>query len=71
MAEVIIREDESLESGLKRFKRAREKEGTVRTYKRNQFFTKPSDEKREKKKKAIRRLKKKQARSSMKRRCKS
>ena len=68
MAEIILRDDESLESGLRRFKRAREREGIVRTYKRNQFFTKPSDEKREAKKKAIRKLKKRQARASFKRR---
>lgn len=70
MAQIILREDENLESGLKRFKRLREREGTVRTFKRKQYYVKPSDQKREQKKQAIRRRKRKQARMSFRRRIK-
>jgi len=56
VAKIFIDENEGLEKGLKRFKRMREREGIVRAFKNKQFYTKPSDERREKKKKAIRRL---------------
>jgi small subunit ribosomal protein S21 len=62
MPRIIIGEDEKLESGLKRFRRSRQKEGTVAEYKRKQYYTKPSDARRAQKKKAIRRMKRKQAR---------
>ena len=67
VAKIFIDENEGLEKGLKRFKRMREREGIVRAFKNKQFYTKPSDERREKKKKAIRRLKRKRARSSQRR----
>ena len=63
MAKIFIDENEGLEKALKRFKRMREREGIVRTFKNNQYYVKPSDERREKKKKAIRRLKRKRVRS--------
>jgi ribosomal protein S21 len=62
MARIVIAENETLESGIKRFRRSRQKEGTVKTYKRKQYFTKPSDERRAAKKKAIRRILRKLAR---------
>jgi ribosomal protein S21 len=62
MARVVISEDENLESGIKRFRRSRQKEGTVQTYKRKQYYTKPSDERRAAKKKAIRKMRRKLAR---------
>ena len=49
MAKIFIDENEGLEKGLKRFKRMREREGIVRAFKNKQFYTKPSDERREKK----------------------
>jgi len=62
MARIVIAENENLESGIKRFRRSRQKEGTVQTYKRNQYYTKPSDERRAAKKKAIRRIRRRLAR---------
>ena len=62
MARVVIAENENLESGIKRFRRSRQKEGTVQTYKRKQYYTKPSDARRAAKKKAIRRIRRKLAR---------
>jgi ribosomal protein S21 len=41
----------------------REREGIVRAFKNKQYYVKPSDERREKKKKAIRRLKRKRVRN--------
>jgi small subunit ribosomal protein S21 len=63
VAKIFIDENESLEKGLKRFKRMREREGIVRAFKNKQYYVKPSDERREKKKKAIRRLQRKRARN--------
>ena len=63
MAKIFIDENESLEKGLKRFKRMREREGIVRAFKNKQYYVKPSDERREKKKKALRRLKRKRVRN--------
>jgi small subunit ribosomal protein S21 len=63
VAKITIDENEGLEKGLKRFKRMREREGIVREFKNKQFYTKPSDERREKRKKAIRRLKRKRVRN--------
>jgi small subunit ribosomal protein S21 len=65
MAEVIIKEGESLEAGIKRVRTRRQKEGTVRIYKKKQYFTKPSDERRERKKKALKKLRRKQAKDAM------
>lgn len=67
MAKIFVRDDESLEAGIKRFKRMREKEGTVRDFKKKQYYVKPSDDRREKLKKAIRRLNRKKSRSSSRR----
>lgn len=67
VAKIFVRDDESLEAGIKRFKRMREKEGTVRDFKKKQYYVKPSDDRREKLKKAIRRLNRKKSRSSSRR----
>lgn len=64
MAEIIIREGESLEAGIKRFRTRRQKEGTVRIYKKKQYFTKPSAEKRERKKKALKKIRRRQAKEA-------
>jgi small subunit ribosomal protein S21 len=67
VAIIVVKDDESLEAGIKRFKRMREKEGTVKTYKRKQYYVKPSDARREKKKKALRRMKRKKSRGASRR----
>jgi small subunit ribosomal protein S21 len=67
VARIFVRDDESLEAGIKRFKRMRDKEGTVRDFKKKQYYVKPSDDRRERLKKAIRRLNRKKARSSSRR----
>ncbi len=42
MAEVILYEDETLESALKRFKKQVEREEVLTTWRDNQYFEKPS-----------------------------
>ncbi len=64
MAEVVIKEGESLEAGIKRFRTRRQKEGTVRIYKKKQYFIKPSAEKRERLKKAMKKIRRKQAKDA-------
>lgn len=57
MAEVILRENENLESAMKRFKKKLDAEGILKKYKDNQYFKKPSVIKREKIKDALRKRK--------------
>ena len=56
MIEVNIRDNEPLERALRRFKKKWERAGVLRDVRRNSFFVKPSVEKRESRKKAIRRM---------------
>jgi len=48
MAEVRVREDESFESALRRFKRACERAGILTEIKKHQQFEKPSEKKKRK-----------------------
>ena len=56
MVEVTVRNGEQLERALRRFKKKWERAGVLREIKRKSFYIKPSDEKREAKKKAARRM---------------
>ena len=56
MVEVQVRDKESLERALRRFKKKWERAGILRELRTNAFYIKPSDEKREAKKKAVRRM---------------
>lgn len=57
---MILKENESLESALKRFRKKIDAEGTLKDWKARQFFTKPSAKRREKRKESIRKYKSKQ-----------
>ena len=57
MAFIEVRKNENLESALRRFKKKLDTEGTLKTYKDNQYFRKPSVIKREKIKEAQRKRK--------------
>lgn len=61
MSNVTLRQNENLESAIKRFKRKVEMDGIIKEYKENQYFEKPSDKKRRKRKDSIRKLKIKQS----------
>lgn len=56
MIEVNIRDNEPLERALRRFKKKWERAGVLRDVRRNSFYVKPSVDKREKRKKAVRRM---------------
>ena len=55
MVEVQVQEKESLERALRRFKKKWERAGILREVRNRSFYVKPSDEKREATKKAVRR----------------
>ena len=55
MVEVQVQEKESLERALRRFKKKWERAGILREVRSRSFYVKPSDEKREANKKAVRR----------------
>ncbi len=55
MIEIQVRERESLERALRRFKKKWERAGILREVRSRSFYVKPSDEKREANKKAVRR----------------
>ena len=55
MIEIQVREKESLERALRRFKKKWERAGILREVRNRSFYVKPSDEKREANKKAVRR----------------
>ena len=56
MVEVIVREGEPLERALRRFKKKYEKAGILKEFKRNSYYLKPSEAKRIKRSKALRRM---------------
>jgi len=56
MIEVTIRDNEPLERALRRFKKKWERAGVLRDVRSKSFFVKPSVEKRESRKKAVRRM---------------
>ena len=55
MVEIQVRDKESLERALRRFKKKWERAGVLREVKRKSFYIKPSDAQRDAKKKAVRR----------------
>ncbi len=55
MIKVKLRGNETTEQMLRRFKKACEKEGLTKDIKRNSYYEKPSERKRRKSRKAIRR----------------
>lgn len=48
MSEVIVRENESLDTALKRFKRECQKAGIIADIKRHEFYEKPSERRKRK-----------------------
>lgn len=54
MIKVIIQEGENVDRALKRFKKKYEKSGILKEFRRRQFFTKPSVERKMIKEKSIR-----------------
>lgn len=60
MAAVIVQENESLESALRRFKRKVQQEDIIREAKKHTYFLKPGEKKRLKQALAIKRARKKQ-----------
>ena len=57
MVEVQVKERESFERALRRFKKMWERAGVLREIRNRAFYEKPSDTKRELKKKNVRRIK--------------
>ena len=57
MVEVKVREKESFERALRRFKKMWERAGVLREIRTRAFYEKPSDTKREARKKTVRRVK--------------
>ncbi|MBI2885057.1 MAG: 30S ribosomal protein S21 [Candidatus Omnitrophica bacterium] len=53
MPRVEVRDDESLEKALRRFKRLLEREGTLKTLKAKKHYEKPSERKRRELRQAI------------------
>ena len=47
MVKVTIKENETIDKALKRFKKKLEKTGTLKEYRSRQYFTKPSVSKRD------------------------
>lgn len=67
MAKVELRSGESIDGLLKRFKREVIKGGVLKSLKRKRWYVSPSQERREAKKRAIRRARRQQFRSERKR----
>jgi small subunit ribosomal protein S21 len=61
LAGIIVRDNESFESALRRFKKLCEREGRLSEYRRHQHFEKPSERKKRKLLAARRKLLKKMA----------
>ena len=58
MIKVIVGEKESIDRAIVRFKKKCQQAGVLRDYRKNSYFLKPSQRKRLKREKAVRRLKK-------------
>ncbi len=56
MAYVLVRENESLENALRRFRRKVQREGIMRDYKKSSFYLKPGDKNRMKEHRARKRM---------------
>lgn len=63
MIEVTVRKDESLERAMRRFQKKFQKAGIFKEIKQNSYYMKPSDERRMKRAKAIRRQRRRARRS--------
>ena len=61
MIKVKARGNESIHQMLKRFKKLCEKEGLVRDIKRNSYYEKPSERRRRRLRKALKRMQRAQA----------
>ncbi len=68
MIEVTVRKDEPVESALRRFQKKFQKAGVFKEIKQHAYYMKPSDEKRMKRAKAVRRERRRQRRSTSARR---
>jgi len=68
MIEVTVKKDEPLERAMKRFQKKFQKAGVFKEIKQHSYYMKPSDEKRMKRAKAIRRQRRRARRSNSKRR---
>lgn len=62
MPSVRVKENEPFEVALRRFKRSCEKAGVLTDFRRNEFFEKPSQERKRKRAAAVKRHAKKLAR---------
>jgi len=56
LAFVLVKENESLENALRRFRRKVQQEGIMRDYKKSSFYLKPGDKKRMKEHRARKRI---------------
>jgi small subunit ribosomal protein S21 len=56
LVEIKVREGEQFERALRRFKKKWERAGVLREVRKKAFYIKPSDEKREARKKTMRRV---------------
>jgi small subunit ribosomal protein S21 len=56
LAYVLVKEDESLENAIKRFRRKVQREAIMRDYKKNSVYLKPGDRRRMKEHRARKRL---------------
>lgn len=63
MIEVNVRRDESIERALRRFQKKFQKAGIFKEIKQHSYYMKPSDEKRMKRAKAIRRQRRRSRRN--------
>ncbi len=63
MAQVFVREGESLESAIKRFTRKVDDEKILKEWRDRQYFVKPSKQRREKVKAALRKMDQRNARN--------
>ena len=56
MAFVLVKENESMENALRRFRRKVQQEGIMRDYKKSSFYMKPGDKRRMKEHRARKRM---------------
>lgn len=65
MPAVKVKENESVDIAIRRFKRACEKAGTLADVRKHEFFEKPTQERKRKKAAAVKRYKKKVSREAV------
>ena len=56
MIQVKVRSNEPIEKALRRFKKKFEKSGILKDYKKNEYYTKPSEEMRLRKAQSLKRI---------------